>query len=94
MLHGIRIKLPIWVAIAVAAAVYVGRSILRGFDFRPDLPGDAVAPVLFAAVLGIVAYVRTKYGRDDSEGGSCPRADTDDDRSPDDSHEPSGDADR
>lgn len=38
-----RIRIPLWAAAALPAAAYVFRAILRGFDFRPDLPMDAVA---------------------------------------------------
>ena len=38
-----RIRLPLWEAAALPAAAYAVRSMLRGFDFRPDLPADAVA---------------------------------------------------
>jgi hypothetical protein len=42
----------------ILAAAYVVRSVMRGFDFRPDLPLDAVAIALIALVLGLVAYSR------------------------------------
>ena len=69
MLHRWSFRLPLWAAVGIVAAVYVVRSATRGFDFRPDLPGDAVVLGLFAIVLGIVAYVRAKYG---DHGASAP----------------------
>ena len=69
MFHRWSFRLPLWAAIVIVAAVYVVRSAMRGFDFRPDLPGDAVVLGLFVIVLGIVAYVRTAYG---DHGASSP----------------------
>ena len=67
MLHRWSIRLPLWAAVAIVALVYLLRSAMRGFDFRPDLPGDAVVLVLFVVVLAAVAYVRRTYGDDGSE---------------------------
>jgi hypothetical protein len=50
--------MPLWVAVAIAAAAYVARSVWRGFDFRPDLPADIVAVVALAVMLGLVAWAR------------------------------------
>jgi len=54
-------------AIAIAAALYVLRAALRGFDFRPDMPQDAVALVAFLVVLSVVASVRRRYPRRPSD---------------------------
>lgn len=57
--------MPIWVAVALVAAAYLARTLLlRGGDFRPDLPADAI--VLFVLVVGIggVALVRAQQRRD------------------------------
>jgi hypothetical protein len=58
MLPRPRIRMPLSVAVAVVVAIYVVRSATRGFDFRPDLPIDAVVGVAFLFVLGVVAYLR------------------------------------
>ena len=62
MLPRPRIRIPLWLAVAIVVAIYVVRSAVRGFDFRPDLPADAVIFVLFVIVLAVVAYVRRTYG--------------------------------
>ena len=67
MLHRWSFRLPLWAGVAIVALIYLGRSAVRGFDFRPDLPGDAVVLVLFVAVLAMVAYVRRAYGDDASD---------------------------
>jgi hypothetical protein len=56
-----RFRLPLWAAFAIVAAIYVVRSALRGFDFRPDLPTDAIVLVAFLIVVAAVAYVRTTF---------------------------------
>jgi hypothetical protein len=60
-----RFRLPLWVAMAIVALLYLGRSAARGFDFRPDLPLDAIVGVLFVLVVGIVAYLRRLDTSDD-----------------------------
>jgi len=42
--------MPLWAAVAVPAAAYAIRSIIRGY-WMPDLPGDAIAFGILAAVL-------------------------------------------
>lgn len=59
------IRLPIWVAIAIIVAAYVGRSAMRGFDFRPDMPLDAVILVVAAVVMLGVWWVRRDDARRD-----------------------------
>lgn len=36
-----RLKMPLWAAVALPAAAYLVRSVMRG-TVRPDLPADAV----------------------------------------------------
>lgn len=45
--------MPIWAAVIAVAVVYIGRSAIRGWDFRPDLPIDAVLLVVFLALIGL-----------------------------------------
>jgi len=53
------VKLPTWVAVAVVAAAYVVRAVLvRGGDFRPDLPLDLVIAALLAGLLALRAGLR------------------------------------
>lgn len=46
-----RVKMPLWAAVAIVAAVYAVRSGLRGWDFRPDLPIDAVIATTLVALV-------------------------------------------
>ena len=60
-----RLRVPMWVAVTAVAATYALRSILRGWDFRPDIPADAVVlGILVALVLLRLAVARSV----DSEG--------------------------
>jgi len=48
------VRIPTWVAVAVVAAAYVVRAVLmRGGDFRLDLPADLIVAVLLAILLGV-----------------------------------------
>lgn len=86
MLPRPRFRLPLWAAFAVVGAAYLVRSVLRGFDFRPDLPMDAVLLLLLAIVVALVAWVRADDARRDAEDeferdDATPRHDdTDEDR--------------
>jgi hypothetical protein len=40
-----------WAAVAVVAAAYVLRSALRGWDFRPEMPIDAILGVTLVALV-------------------------------------------
>jgi hypothetical protein len=60
-----RIRLPIWAAFAIPAAAYVVRSAMRGFDFRPDMPTDALILVVLLVVVGLVAWSRSQSAVDD-----------------------------
>lgn len=53
-------RLPLWAAVAIAAAAYTLRSITRGGDFAPDLPGDAVVYGLLILVVAAVALARSR----------------------------------
>lgn len=54
-------RLPLWAAVALPAAAYALRSLIRGGDFTPDLPGDAVASVLLVLVVFAVWLARTRF---------------------------------
>jgi hypothetical protein len=48
-------------------AAYTARSVLvRGGDFSPDLPGDAIVAVTLAVAVGFVAYSRYRRSREDA----------------------------
>lgn len=74
------IKLPIWLAALIPAAAYVYRSIVRGYDFRPDLPVDALVLGMFVTLLAVV-YVgrraRAQYEREEHEAAEDDREDQD-----------------
>jgi len=78
MLPRPRFRLPIWAAVALVAAIYVARSILRGWNFAPDLPVDAIVLGLFVVLLIMVAYARHVLGREDQD----PHPDEDDEDLP------------
>ncbi|MBS3957619.1 MAG: hypothetical protein KGZ40_08880 [Clostridiales bacterium] len=54
-----RIRLPLWAAVALPAAAYVVRSLIRG-DFSPDVPEDLLAYGLLAFVIAAVALARSR----------------------------------
>jgi hypothetical protein len=53
-------KLPLWAAAAIAAAAYIVRSVARGGDFSPELPGDAVVYGLLVLVIAAVGLGRAR----------------------------------
>lgn len=55
-----RIRLPLWAAVVLPAAAYVARSVIRGGDFRPDLPGDAIVYGLLGLVIVAVGLARAR----------------------------------
>jgi hypothetical protein len=69
--------MPVWMAVAAVAAIYVLRSALRGWDFRPDLPLDAILLGIFVALIA----ARLLMGRrgpdrgEDERGAQGPRVD-------------------
>ena len=67
MLPRPRIRIPLIVAVAVVLGIYFVRSAMRGFDFRLDMPIDAVVGVSVLVVLGIVAWLRAEQRRDVAE---------------------------
>jgi predicted nucleotidyltransferase len=60
-------KLPLWAAVAIPAAAYLYRSVARGFDFRPDMPVDALVLGMFAALLGVVYLGRRARAQHERE---------------------------
>lgn len=79
MLHGWRFRMPIWVAVAVVVVAYLVRGVLRGLDFRLDIPADLVALALFTVVLALVIYIRRALG-DSPEDDAAGRSPEDDSR--------------
>jgi hypothetical protein len=73
-------RLPLWTALVVVAAAFVVRASLRGFDFRPDLPSDALVLLLLIVVVALVGFVRADDARRDRDAGDDS---PDDERGPD-----------
>lgn len=67
MLPRPRVRLPLWGAAAIVVALYLARSAVRGWDFRPDLPVDAIVLGLFLVLVIIVAYVRNVLETQDTD---------------------------
>ena len=65
MLPRPRFRLPLWAPFALAGGAYVVRSAVRGFQFRPDLPMDAIVFVLLIAVVVMVRWQRGDDTRPD-----------------------------
>jgi hypothetical protein len=60
-------RLPLWAAVAIAAAAYTVRSIARGGDFTPDLPGDAIVYGLLLLVVAAVALARSRAAHESDD---------------------------
>ena len=72
------VRIPTWAAVAVVAAAYVVRAVLmRGGDFRLDLPADLIVGVLLAMLLGVREILhRAGWDRgDDSQAATSPDPD-------------------
>lgn len=50
--------MPLWLAVVLPVAAYVVRSAIRGFDFKPDMPVDAIVLALYAFVLAVAYFSR------------------------------------
>lgn len=57
-----RPRIPSWVAVAIPAAAYGARSVMRG-SLAPDLPADAIVFGALLAVLAASAFVGTAAQR-------------------------------
>lgn len=53
-----RLRIPLWAAVALPAAAYAIRGLLRG-TLRPDLPQDAVVVASLAIVLVLASRHRS-----------------------------------
>jgi hypothetical protein len=61
------IRMPIWVAFALAAVAFVIRGVMKGFDFRPDMPMDAIVLAMLVAVVAMVAWTRANDTQPDRD---------------------------
>jgi hypothetical protein len=73
--------LPTWAAVAIVTAAYVVRSGMRGWDFRPDLPLDAILVAILAGLFVLRWYLK-RQGWDRRDDEPAPE-DTPDDRDAD-----------
>ncbi len=62
-----RVRIPLWAAVAVVAAAYVTRSAIRGWDFRLDLPVDAIIGAALIALIALRVLVAKWVARHDGE---------------------------
>jgi len=71
------IRMPLWAAVAIPAVAYLVRSIVRGMDFTPDLPMDAL---VFGglAVLVLVVWLARRAAPHQGDDGSTKQVDGDD----------------
>lgn len=54
-----RIRMPLWAAPTIVGAAYVARSIVvRGGDFRLDLPDDAIVALALLLTVTLVGFAR------------------------------------
>lgn len=59
MLPRPRVRIPLWAALAIPIAAYATRSLLlRGGDFSPDLPQDAIVGAMVVAAVVLVGVAR------------------------------------
>ncbi len=56
-------RIPIWAVLALPAAAYLVRSLIRG-DFTPQLPDDAIVLVVVVGAAAMGAYLRAQAARD------------------------------
>ena len=61
-----------WAAVTAVAAAYVVRSAIRGCDFRPDLPFDAIALAAFAILVALRLALGRTRSEDEAEAGLTP----------------------
>ena len=62
-----KIRMPLWLAVALPLAAYLFRSAMRGFDFRPDMPIDLVVLAMYAFVLAIAIVSRRAAAEEANE---------------------------
>lgn len=62
-----QVRIPLWAAAVIPVAAYVVRSSMRGWDFSPDLPVDALLGGLLVAVIALALWLRNTTAPDDAE---------------------------
>ncbi len=73
-----RVRIPLWAAAAIPAAAYLVRSIVRGWNFAPDLPLDALLGALLILLAGIAYWIRTTGPENGGEHLTAEMEDQDD----------------
>lgn len=79
--------MPMWTAAAFVAAAYTVRSVLRGWDFRPDLPIDAVLATTLVALIVLRLTLARSPSPDESEEERRPEMPEPDDPADDPGHD-------
>jgi len=73
-----KVRMPLWAAIAVVVAAYAIRSGIRGWDFVPDLPLDALVFGMFVVLVVLVALARRAADPDEGDDYLTDEMDTED----------------
>lgn len=63
-------RMPLWLALALPLAAYLYRSVMRGFDFAPDLPIDALVLAIYLLVLGAAISSRRTAAKTSTDDAS------------------------
>jgi hypothetical protein len=71
-------RIPMWAAITIVVAAYLARSALRGFDFTPDLPLDAIIAVAVVFLLLLRRWATRAASTDESEEDRAGNVDDED----------------
>lgn len=51
-------RISLEAAVGLPTAAYIVRGILRGMDFRPDLPGDLLVAAILASGIVVARFAR------------------------------------
>ena len=68
-----RMRIPLTAAVGIPAAAYVLRAALRGWDFSPDLPADAILGVALVVLVAAAWWLRRSSAADGAERRSVRR---------------------
>lgn len=66
-------RIPLTAAVGIPAAAYILRAMLRGWDFSPDLPADAILGVALVVFVAVAWWLRRSSAADSA--GDEPPAD-------------------
>jgi len=63
-----RVRIPLSAAVGLPAAAYVLRAAVRGWDFAPDLPADAILGIVLVVFVASAWWVRRSSAAKESDG--------------------------